>query len=79
MTAGQVERYAAGPLAHPAADLDQAQTQGAQMEACSTGLAEPALEGIEQPVGCGMQQQAKLISPEAMATESVSKAPFSDR
>src|SRR5262249_59635184 len=56
------------------ANLEHAQGEGAERQTGHAHLSEPAPEGIEQPVGGGMQQQAKLVGPEAMAAEAIGKA-----
>ena len=73
VTARQMQPEAGGLLAHPAADLEQPQAQGSESERSGAALAQPAAEGIEQPVGGGMQQ-AELVGPEAVATELVGEA-----
>ena len=74
MTAGQVDGHPADSFAHPAADLDQTQAQRGELEAGEPHLPQPASQGIQQPVRGGMQEQAKLVGPETMATEPVGKA-----
>jgi hypothetical protein len=61
-------------LAHPAADLDETEAQGVQLEAGDAGLHEVAAQRVEQPVGGGMQQEAELIGPEAVAAEAIGEA-----
>jgi hypothetical protein len=74
MTARQVDHDAADPLAHPATDLDETQTERAELESGETCLHEPAPQRIQQPVRGGMQEQPELIGPEAEATEPIGKA-----
>ena len=38
----------------PAADRDEAEAEGIELEACGLGREEPAAELIEQPVGGGV-------------------------
>lgn len=48
-------------LADPAADLDETDPQGVQLEAGDASLHEFAAQRVEQPVGGGMKQEAELI------------------
>ena len=61
-------------LADPAADLDEAQAEGVELHARGSGLQQEPAQGVEQPVGGGMQQQAELVGPEAMAAEAIGEA-----
>src|SRR5215831_12048074 len=61
-------------LTHPAADLDQAEAQRVELHARAAGPYQGAAQCIEQPVGGRVQQQTKLVGPEAMAAEAVGKA-----
>jgi hypothetical protein len=74
MTVRQVQLEAVQSLAHPAADLDEAQAHSIQLQARHASLHEPAPNGIQEPVGSGVQQQAELVGPEAMAAEAIGKA-----
>ena len=60
-------------LADPAADLDEAEAEGVELEACGLGCEEPAAELVEQPVGGGVQQQAEGVGPEAMVAEAIGR------
>jgi hypothetical protein len=74
VTARQVQLEAIQSLAHPAADLDEAQAHGIHLPARHARLHEPAPNGIQEPVGGGVQQQAELVGPEARATEAIGEA-----
>src|SRR5579884_1779964 len=74
VAAREVERNAAGELLHGAAHLEQPQPQRVELHPGHAGGGEPAAQGIEEPVGGGVQQQAKLVGPEAMVAEAVGEA-----
>src|SRR5262249_40859906 len=61
-------------LADPATDLDETETEGVELQARATALDQKSAQCVEQPVGGGMQQQAELIGPEAVAAEAIRKA-----
>ena len=65
MVAGEVEAEAAGQLADAAIDLEQAQGVELDLGGLTEALDQPAAEGVQQPVGGGMQQQTELVGPEA--------------
>ncbi len=71
MTGGQPEANAVAPFPHPAADLDQPQAHVFQRHPGDPGGTGPATDGVEQPVGGGVQQQPKLVGPETVATEAI--------
>src|SRR4051794_6984958 len=58
-------------LPDPSADFDDAQAEGVELEAGGLGREQPASELIEQPVGCGVEQEAEGVGPEPMIAESV--------
>src|SRR5215212_1147992 len=60
-----------GAFANPAADLDEAEAEGIELQASGLGCEEPATELIEQPVGGGVQEQAEGVGPEAVVAEAV--------
>src|SRR5579884_2917056 len=72
MAAGQVQVDHAEALADPAAGLEQA--QGAELEVRYLALRQPAPEGIEEPIGGAVQQEADLVGPEAPATQPIGAA-----
>ena len=74
MMGGEGEADGCGELADASADLEQAEPQGIELQAWQAEAGEPASEGVEQPVGGGMEQQAELVGPEAMATETIGEA-----
>ena len=69
-----MEADARGKLAHPRADLEQAQAQGIELQRRVTLAAQPAAQRVEQPIGGGMQQQAELISPETAVAQAIRDA-----
>src|SRR5215212_4133850 len=71
---GEGEADAGEELADASADLEQTETQRVELHAGDAEPGEPASEGIEQPVGGGVQEQAELVGPEAMATQAVGEA-----
>jgi len=75
MTAGEVEhereRLLANLLADPAADLDEAQAQGFELQARHPRLVQEPTQRVEQSVCGGVEQQAELVGPEAMAAEAI--------
>lgn len=75
MTGGEAEANPLPPLPDVATDFEQ--PQGVELQAFDLARDQPAAEGVEQPVGCRMQQQAELVGPEAVAAQAVGKAgPF---
>ncbi len=56
MTAGKVDAGTIGQAPHPTANLDQPEPQDVQLHPWNTLSSEPAPQGIEQPIGGGMQQ-----------------------
>jgi hypothetical protein len=66
-----------GAFAHAAANLEQPQTEGVELQMRESASGEPATEGIEEPVDGSMQGQAEGIGPEAVVTQAVGEAgPF---
>ena len=61
-----------GAFAYPAADLDDAEAEGVELEGGNLGLEQPASELIEEPVGGRVEQKAESVGPEAMIAEAVS-------
>ncbi len=52
-------------LAHPAADLDESQTQRVQLHPSGTRYDELPAQSVQQPVGRRVQQEPKkLVGPE---------------
>jgi hypothetical protein len=78
MTAGQVEVEGECPSvpagADPAANLDEAQAQRVEVQPGGACRQQRPSQGIEQPVGRRMEEQAKLLGPEAVAAETIGKA-----
>src|SRR5215212_1543991 len=68
---GQMEANPIGELPDPAADLEQPQAQGIHLSAGGISPGEPAAQGVQQPVGGGMQEQAELVRPEAVVGQAV--------
>src|SRR5688572_10314282 len=62
----QVGTVAVSDFADPAADFDEAQAEGIELQPGGLGGEQPAAELVEQPVGGGVQQQAEGIGPEAV-------------
>lgn len=75
MTAGEVQGDGVKALPDPAPNFEQPEPKGRKlqmghpqcvpaspptMEAC-----EPAPDGVQEPVGAGVEEQAELIGPEA--------------
>src|SRR6186997_1393969 len=58
-------------FADPAADLDDAEPEGVELEASGLGGEEPASELVEQPVGGGVQEEAEGVGPEAVIAEAI--------
>ena len=67
-----VRRGEVGAFADPAADLDDAEAQGVELEAWGPGREEPASELIEQPEGRGMEEESERVGPETMVAEASS-------
>src|SRR5919204_2791977 len=74
VAAGQVEAHVQGELADTAADLEQAQPEGVELQVGVATRAEPAAQGVEQPVDGGVQDQPKLVGPEAVVAQTVGVA-----
>jgi hypothetical protein len=49
----------------PVADFDQTHMQGVEPERGDALLPQPAPQRVEQPIGGNVEQQAKLVGPEA--------------
>ncbi|MDB5056951.1 MAG: hypothetical protein JWO59_423 [Chloroflexi bacterium] len=60
--AGNGQGAAGQAAAHPAPDLDQMQAQGAELQVGHLEPGQPAPEGVEQPVGRGVQQRADRLA-----------------
>src|SRR5579884_3663952 len=71
MARGEVNPDAVGPLADAAAELEQVQPQGVELVGGGGRVGEPATQGVEQPIGGGMEQEAEGVRPEAMVAEPV--------
>lgn len=73
MTAGQVEMKRTGQLAKARSDLDQAESQGVELDPGSVadGLDQPGTQGIQQPVGRGVHEQTEGVGPEAVVAQPV--------
>src|SRR5437763_1574123 len=71
MAASQVQPDAREQFADAAPDLEQAQPQGVELHERVPPGTEPAPQGIEQPVRRGVQEQAKLVGPEAAVTQAI--------
>ena len=69
MAAGEVEAHAGGQFADTTADLEQAQAQRVEVERRVALAAEPPPQGVEEPVGGGMQDEAELVGPEAVVAQ----------
>lgn len=74
VTTRQMQAKTLDLLADPAADLQQVQAQRVEPQRSDAHLPQLAPEGIEQPIGGGMQQRAELIGPEAVTLEPVGEA-----
>ncbi|MDF2758127.1 MAG: hypothetical protein K0S99_759 [Thermomicrobiales bacterium] len=74
MTGRRAQADVIGALPDAAADLEQAQLQGSQLHRGDAARAQPAAQRVKQPVGGGVQQQAKLVGPEPMVTQPVGEA-----
>lgn len=61
MRAGEVQVDHAQTHAEPTTDLEEAQAQGSELEVGHLAPRQPAAQGIEEPVGGAVQQQADLI------------------
>jgi hypothetical protein len=68
---GEVEADAGRELADAAGDLDQAQAQGVELNVGGRGAGEPAAEGVQEPEGGGVQDDAEGVGPEAAVAEAV--------
>ena len=66
MTGGQVQAYPGRGFPHAAADLEQTAPEGIQLQGGLAPRLQPAAQGVEQPVGGRMQEQAELVGPEAV-------------
>ena len=69
-----MERDRAEVLPDPAANLEEAEAQGAELEVGHAEPSQPAADGVEQPVGGAVQQQAKLVGPERVAAQAIGEA-----
>src|SRR5205807_4158302 len=64
VAAGQVERDDLQAPTDPATDLDEPEPEGRELQVRSLQPRQPAADGIQEPVGCRMEQEAELIGPE---------------
>src|SRR5262245_37838492 len=71
---GEGEADACGELADASADLEEAEPEGIELEAWDTESGQPAAEGVEEPVGGGVEEESELVGPEAVAGEAVGEA-----
>jgi hypothetical protein len=74
MAARQMEKDRAAVLPNPTADLAEAEAQGAELEVGHVELSQPAADGVEQPGGGAVQQEAKLGGPERVAAQAIGAA-----
>jgi hypothetical protein len=74
MAAGQVQADAGEECTDAPADLAETQAQGVEWEGRVALGAEPAAQGVEEPVGGRVQEEAELVGPEAMVTPAVGDA-----
>ena len=74
MMLGEVQPDLGEELPDPAADLEEAQPEGVELHAGHAAPDQPAAQGIEQPVGGGVQEQPELVGPEAVAAEAIGEA-----
>jgi hypothetical protein len=74
VTAGEVEGDGVKAVTDPTADLDQTQPKGRKLQMGDVQASQPAANGVQEPVGAGVEEQAELIGPEPMATEPISEA-----
>ena len=52
-------------------NLEQAQPEGIHLGMCQLGAASSTAEHVHQDVGGTMQEQSKLVGPEAMAAQAI--------
>jgi hypothetical protein len=62
-----VETNHSGELTNPSADLEQAQAEGVELQSGSSGLEEPAAQGVQQPVSRRVEQKAELVGEKPVA------------
>src|SRR5947209_15036396 len=74
VAAGQVERDDLQAPTDPATDLDEPEPEGRELQVRSLQPRQPAADGIQEPVGCRMEQEAELIGPEPVAAQAVGEA-----
>ena len=71
MAGGEVEADAVGQFADAAGDLEEAEAEGVELVVSRLGPGKPAAQGVEEPIGRQMQEQAEVVGPEAMVAEAV--------
>src|ERR687884_309605 len=74
VAAGQMEARSCSELADAATDLEQAQTQGVELETRMATGGEPAAQRVQQPVDGGVQEEAELVGPEAVVAQAGGEA-----
>ena len=61
VTAGEVEVDCVEALPHPAPDLKEPETQGADLQVGDVEPRQPAPDGLQEPVGGTVQQELELV------------------
>ena len=74
MTGGEAQTKAIGQRPDAATNREPAQAQRVHLHARHLPLAQPPQQGLQQPVGGRMQQQAARVGAEAMVAQTVGAA-----
>src|SRR5579864_6462401 len=74
MTAGKVDPDGGESLANEPADLDQPKTQGVELHPWYPKLDQPVAQGVQEPVGRGMQQEPELVGHKRMVAQPIAMA-----
>src|ERR671934_417610 len=74
VAARQMERDRTEVLRDPTANLEEVEAQGAELEVGHAEPSQPAADGIQQPVGGAVQQEAELVGPERVAAQAIGEA-----
>lgn len=73
MAVGQVEADLIGQALEPTTDLEEQEPECVELQARHAPLEEPAAQGVQEPVGGGMQEQAELVGPEVMVAQAIGR------
>ena len=74
MARGEREADTGEQLTDSGADFEHTQSEGVELEGFVSGGDEPAAQGVQEPVGSRVEEQAELIGDETVITEAIALA-----